>query len=297
MKTTKWGPEEKKHWLEQAVIEKNYQRDVLDRIFALSDSYRREQYGQLSYDSERYPIYALLSQDWVDGKPTALITAGVHGYEVGGIYAALEFLETTALEYADKFNLVVVPCVSPWGYETNNRWNPHAVDPNRSFCGDNKAEESSLLKHFVATIPGEIAVHIDLHETTDRDKTVFRPALAARDGVDIPIEEIPQGFYLVADEERPELPFQEAVIRSVEKVTRIAAKDVEGKILGKPAVSHGVIYYPMRELGLSGTLTNARFHTTTEVYPDGDWMTPEESVEGQLAAIRGGLDYVIKNPD
>ncbi|WP_421901794.1 M14 family metallopeptidase [Maridesulfovibrio sp.] len=296
MKITKWGPEEKKQWLEQAVIEKNYQRDVLDRIFALSNSYRREKYGQLSYDPERYPIYALLSQNWVDGKPTALITAGVHGYEVGGIYAALEFLETTALEYADKFNLVVVPCVSPWGYETNNRWNPHAVDPNRSFCVENKAEESTLLKQFAATIPGEIAVHIDLHETTDRDKTVFRPALAARDGVDIPIEEIPQGFYLVADEERPELPFQEAVIRSVEKVTRIADKDEEGKILGKPAVSHGVIYYPMRELGLSGTLTNARFHTTTEVYPDGDWMTAEESVEGQLAAIRGGLDYVIKNP-
>ncbi|WP_320175683.1 M14 family metallocarboxypeptidase [Maridesulfovibrio sp.] len=295
MNIIKWGPEEKKQWLEQAVFEKNYRQDVLDRIFALPDSYRVEQYGQLSYDPERYPLYALLSKDWVEGKRTALITAGVHGYEVGGIYAALKFLETTASEYADKFNLVVVPCVSPWGYETNNRWNPYTVDPNRSFCGENKAEESTLLKQFVATITGEIAVHIDLHETTDRDKTVFRPALAARDGGECVIEDIPQGFYLVADEDRPELPFQEAVVRSVEAVTPIADKDDEGNILGKPAIAHGVIYYPMRELGLSGTLTNARFHTTTEIYPDGDWMTPESSVEGQIAAIRGGMDYVIKN--
>ncbi|GKT37374.1 Succinylglutamate desuccinylase/aspartoacylase like protein, partial [Aduncisulcus paluster] len=198
--------------------------------------------------------------DWVEGKRTALITAGVHGYEVGGIYAALKFLETTASEYTDKFNLVVVPCVSPWGYETNNRWNPYTVDPNRSFCGENKAEESTFLKQFVATIPGEIAIHIDLHETTDRDKTVFRPALAARDGVESTSDGIPQGFYLVADEARPELPFQKAVGRSVEAVTPIADKDDEGNILGKPAIAHGVIYYPMRELGLSGTLTNARFH-------------------------------------
>jgi len=294
MSNEKWGAAEKSQWLTKASFEKNYQQDVLDKINALPDFWSRQKYGQLAYDPQRYPLYGLLSADWSAELPTALITAGVHGYETGGIYAAIEFLESGFKEYAGKFNLVVVPCVSPWGYETNNRWNPYTVDPNRSFVNE-EAEESALLKNFVASIAGKIAIHIDLHETTDRDKTVFRPALAARDGKDIPIEEIPQGFYLVGDEDRPELGFQKAMINAVEKITLIAPPDSEGEILGKPAVSHGVILYPMRELGLSGILTDAPFHSTTEIYPDGTWMTPQASVAGQLAAIRGGLDYVLSH--
>ncbi|WP_415718884.1 succinylglutamate desuccinylase/aspartoacylase family protein [Maridesulfovibrio sp.] len=292
MSTKKWGSEEKNRWLAQAVFEKDYRKDVLDRIFALPETLHVEKYGHLSYDPERYPLYGILSADWTAELPTALITAGVHGYETGGIYAALEFLENMAQDYAGKFNLAVVPCVSPWGYETNNRWNPYAVDPNRSFANE-EAEESAMLKRFVSTIQDEILIHIDLHETTDRDKTVFRPALAARDGLQETSEAIPQGFYLVADEERPELDFQMTIIKAVEAVTPIAPKDAEGKILGKPAMGHGVIYYPMRELGLSGMLTNAPYHTTTEIYPDGDWMTRQASIDGQLAVIKSGLDYVI----
>ncbi|NDV26040.1 M14 family metallocarboxypeptidase [Desulfovibrio sp. JC010] len=290
----KWGAKEKQAWLDRAVFEKNYKKEVLDRIFELPDFLQIKKYGELSYAPQRYPLYAVVPAKWTQGIPTALITAGVHGYETGGIYAALKFLESGIQDYSEKFNVVVVPCVSPWGFETNNRWNPYTVDPNRSFGANGKSEEAALLKQFVSTIAGEIPIHIDLHETTDRDKTVFRPALAARDGVEPAIEDIPQGFYLVGDEERPELEFQKAVVSSVEKVTPIAPPDEYGNILGKPAVAHGVICYPMRELGLSGIITEAPFHTTTEIYPDGAWMTPESSIEGQIAAIRGGLDFVLK---
>jgi hypothetical protein len=34
---------------------------------------------------------------------------------------------------AGRINLLVAPCVSPWAYERIQRWNAHAVDPNRSF--------------------------------------------------------------------------------------------------------------------------------------------------------------------
>lgn len=30
----------------------------------------------------------------------------------------------------------MAPCVSPRGYQTINRWNPPAIDPNRSFRDD-----------------------------------------------------------------------------------------------------------------------------------------------------------------
>ncbi len=64
-----------------------------------------------------------------------------------------------------------------------NRWNPNAIDPNRSFYKYSPAEESANLIKLVATL-GDVLMHIDLHETTDSDETEFRPALAARDGIE-----------------------------------------------------------------------------------------------------------------
>ena len=34
-------------------------------------------------------------------------------------------------QYGSSFNILVLPCISPWGYETINRWNAKAIDPNR----------------------------------------------------------------------------------------------------------------------------------------------------------------------
>ena len=66
----------------------------------------------------------------------ALVTGGVHGYETSGVLGALQFVEQHAADYAGRINLLVIPCVSPWGYERIHRWNAHAIDPNRSFRDD-----------------------------------------------------------------------------------------------------------------------------------------------------------------
>ena len=69
------------------------------------------------------------------------------------------------------------------GYETIQRWNANAVDPNRSFYAGSPAEESAALMKLVASLGVEQwLMHIDLHETTDTDESEFRPAKAARDG-------------------------------------------------------------------------------------------------------------------
>ena len=38
-------------------------------------------------------------------------------------------LQTVGAAYGAVFNLLVVPCVSPWGYETVQRWNAQVVRP------------------------------------------------------------------------------------------------------------------------------------------------------------------------
>lgn len=292
---TKWGDAEKKAWLAQTTVKRSYLDEVVTKLKELQQPFELIQYGALSYNEDKYPLYALKSTHWHSSKPTVLITGGVHGYETSGVHGAIEFIRTESTKYIEHFNIIVAPCVSPWGYETINRWNPNAIDPNRSFYDNSPAQESSALMGLVATLNTKILAHVDLHETTDTDNSEFRPALAARDGVEFIDDGIPDGFYTVGDAENPMDDFQKAIIDSVRKVTHIAPPDSEGKIIGAAVTQEGVINYPKKALGLCGGFTGATYVTTTEVYPDSPKASPQECNRAQVAAIVGALDYILKN--
>ncbi|MDO8255035.1 M14 family metallopeptidase [Shewanella algae] len=291
---TPWGDAEKSAWRATQNIKRSYHEQVLDKIYALKTAFECRRYGALSYDPERYPLLALQSKSPQADKPWVLVTGGIHGYETSGVQGALQFLEQEAERYQADFNLLVVPCVSPWGYEVINRWNPLAIDPNRSFFEPSPAEESAALMALVASHGAPFLAHIDLHETTDTDETEFRPALAARDGKIIAPGEIPDGFYVVDDEAMPQPEFQRAIIEAVAKVTHIAPADKDGNIIGSPVVDHGVIRYPLKQLGLCASVTNAPYTCTTEVYPDSPQASDEQCNAAQVAAVCGALDYLRK---
>jgi hypothetical protein len=220
----------------------------------------------------------------------------VHGYETSGVHGALEFARDHAAPYDGRVNLVVAPCVSPWAYEVIHRWNRNAVDPNRSFRADSPAPEAAALMRLVAPFRDRVLVHVDLHETTDTDESEFRPALAARDGVAHEPGEIPDGFYLVDDSERPNLAFQQAVLTAVAKVTHIAPADAKGEIIGSPVIAPGIIDYPLKRLGLCAGMTDAPYRTTTEVYPDSPRVTPEQCNAAQVAAVCAAIDFALASP-
>jgi hypothetical protein len=139
-----------------------------------------------------------------------------------------------------------------------------------------------------------VLLHIDLHETTDSDETEFRPAKAARDGVPFVPGDIPDGFYLCGDEKNPQLAFQSAVNLAVAEVTHIAPSDAKGEIIGTTAVAPGVILYDYKALGLCAGMTDARFTTTTEVYPDSPRATPEICNAAQVAAVRAAIAFALQ---
>jgi hypothetical protein len=255
------------------------------------------QYGHLDYGEDAYPLFAIKSREWRDELLVALVTGGVHGYETSGVHGALRFVDRHAADYAGRINLMIVPCVSPWAYERVHRWNMHAIDPNRSFREHSPAEESAALMRLIAPLRDRVLMHIDLHETTDTDESEFRPALAARDGEAHVPGEIPDGFYLVDDSENPQPGFQQAVIAAVAKVTHIAAADRNGEIIGSPVVTPGVIHYPFKRLGLCAGITNARYTTTTEVYPDSPRATAEQCNAAQVAAVRAAIDFALAHAD
>ena len=290
----KWGDDEKAAWLAEQTIKRSYADEVIAKLRPLKAQFDIEQYGALSKSPDTYPLFVLRSSNWDANKPTILITGGVHGYETSGVQGAIRFLETEAQTYATQFNFVAAACVSPWGYETINRWNPLALDPNRSFRADSPSEEAAALIKYLESLSIEFLAHFDLHETTDTDNTEFRPALAARDAVTHDNWDIPDGFYTVGDTGKPTLEFQTAIIKSVEKVTHIAPAAEDGRIIGEEIQYRGVINYAAKPLGLCMSVSNAQYVTTTEVYPDSPQADDEICILAQVAAITGGLEYLIQ---
>jgi hypothetical protein len=290
-----WTATERAAWLALQREQRRYDSDVLKRLDALCLHYEVIEYGRLPADPERYPLLALKSLDWNVNLPVVLVTGGVHGYETSGVHGALRVAEQHATSYAGRANLLIAPCVSPWAYETIQRWNVDAIDPNRSFVADSPAPESAALMKLVAPFRDQVLLHVDLHETTDTDESEFRPALAARDGKPFEPGIIPDGFYLVDDTERPQPAFQTAVIEAVAQVTHIAPADAQGCIIGSQVVAPGVIRYPLQQLGLCAGMTDAKFRTTTEVYPDSPRATPESCVLAQVTAVTAAIEYALSH--
>lgn len=293
---TPWGDAERAIWLARQRVQRSYAQDVLSQIDALREQFEVVQYGEVEYGSDPYPLFALKSPGWNATRPLVLVTGGVHGYETSGVHGALLFARQHAADYVSRVNLLIAPCVSPWAYERIHRWNAHAVDPNRAFRADSPAEEAAALMRLLAPWRERVLVHVDLHETTDTDESEFRPALAARDGKPFEPEGVPDGFYLVDDTEAPQPEFQQAIIAKVEQVTHIAPADAKGEIIGSTVVTPGVIRYPLRKLGLCAGMTDARFKTTTEVYPDSPRATPQQCNAAQVAAVCAAIDFVLAHP-
>lgn len=290
---TPWGDRERAQWLARQRKQRSYAADVVAAIDALRSRFDVIEYGRTDYGGESHPLLALRSLGWRDDRPVMLVTGGVHGYETSGVHGALQFLDQRAESWCDRANLLVAPCVSPWAYERIHRWNADAVDPNRSFRENSPAPESAALMRLVAPFRDRVLMHIDLHETTDSDETEFRPALAARDGKPFEPDGIPDGFYVVGDTPNPQLAFQQAVIDAVAKVTHIAPADANGQIIGSDVVAPGVILYPFKALGLCAGMTDARFTTTTEVYPDSPRATPEQCNTAQVEAVEAAIAFAL----
>ena len=289
---TPWGKEEKAEWLSRQKVQRSYKDEVLARLDLEGNEFEVIEYGSLSIDPRRYPLFAFKTPGWQSELPHVLITGGVHGYETSGVQGAIRFLMQKALHYSEWFNFLVAPCLSPWGYETINRWNPQAIDPNRSFYENSPCEESVALMKLLDETGVKFQAHLDLHETTDTDNSEFRPALAARDGKHQDVWQIPDGFYTVGDTEKPADAFQTAIIESVSKVTHIAP-DEDGKIIGEELQQWGVINYRASEWGLCMGVTGAPYVTTTEVYPDSPKVDGENCTQAQVAAVEGGLGYLL----
>jgi len=78
-------------------------------------------------------------------------------------------------------------------------------------------------------------------------------------------------------------------------VPHSAPPDARGETSGPPVGAKGVIDYQVRSLGLCTGITDARYTTITEVYPDSPKATPQQCNDAQVAAVVAAIDYALTN--
>jgi hypothetical protein len=78
-------------------------------------------------------------------------------------------------------------------------------------------------------------------------------------------------------------------------VTHIAAPDPNGQLIGSDVIAPGVIEYAVRELGLCTSISNARYTTITEVYPDSPRASPEQCIAAQVTAVSAAIEFALEH--
>lgn len=94
-----------------------------------------------------------------------LISAGIHGDEPAGVETIYSFLHRKEyLKYSEDWEITIVPCINPFGYEANTRTNHEGVDLNRKFKSPDPPREVVLVKKL---FDSHFDLTIELHEDVD----------------------------------------------------------------------------------------------------------------------------------
>ncbi|MFP4250029.1 MAG: M14 family zinc carboxypeptidase [Armatimonadota bacterium] len=117
--------------------------EFVDRMRALADGHDEVQLRDEGPADEGYRMYSLTIGD--EDRPAMFVYAAAHGSEWEPAYGLLALAERLmelpdeGLFDFDRYHLVMMPIVNPWGYDNRRRQNSNGVDLNRN--GDERWEE------------------------------------------------------------------------------------------------------------------------------------------------------------
>ena len=106
---------------------------VLNRInLALKDNYKLDTLGYIKNSNHIYPFNKLTLGK--NKTKRVLISAGIHGDEPAGVETVCAFLESGLYKpFLNLLEIIILPCINPYGYEFNTRENHAQIDLNRMF--------------------------------------------------------------------------------------------------------------------------------------------------------------------
>ena len=197
----------------------------------------------------------------------ALISAGIHGDEPGGIESIIKFLKNSNyLDYINEWEITLLPCINPYGYEFGTRTNHQGKDLNRLFKLKNPPEEVVFAQSILET---DFKLIIDLHEDNES-----------------------HGYYL----------YQTGLSKTYEKIgleilnslegimpinleTKIAGSQAHQGVIGKELEIFSMDWWPMALYGLSkGTQMCLTLETSS-------LFDMETRVHAHLTAIKTAFNH------
>lgn len=114
--------------------------------------------------------YGVMRVDLGGGAPRrVLLSAGIHGDELAGVEALCEWLEAQAyVKFLERWNITMLPCINPWGYEFGTRENSEGYDLNRGFGSSHPAQEVLFVQ---SVMQERFDLSLELH--VDEDSTGY----------------------------------------------------------------------------------------------------------------------------
>jgi len=213
--------------------------------------------------------YALIKIIFGQGNPKkALISAGIHGDEPAGVETICSFLEQKEfLKYADEWELTLLPCINPTGYELKIRENHEGQDLNRLFKAEASCPEVDFVKNILER-PYDL--DLELHEDVDTE-----------------------GYYLYQKDRTPEPgSLGREILDAVEKVMALnPAGEIEGMAAERGLISRlsdpdEMEWWPM---AIYAHFQGCRHCFTLETSPG---FSMETRVEAHLMALRTALKNI-----
>jgi len=119
-------------------------REIVRRLTnAATDGWRLKRVSTIS----GYPWF-VVEREVGRAAPTVLLSGGMHGEEPAGVEGVLCWLEGGD-GARSHVNWLVLPCINPYGWERNQRWNAQRRDINRQFRKRTDTPEAELIKRIV----------------------------------------------------------------------------------------------------------------------------------------------------
>lgn len=110
-----------------------------------------------------------------------LLSAGIHGDELAGVETLSEFLQTRAsAKFVQRWEITVLPCINPWGYEHDTRENCDTYDLNREFNSMHAPQEVLFVQ---SVLRERFDLSVELH--SDSDSTGYYLYETSQPGVEI----------------------------------------------------------------------------------------------------------------
>ena len=221
-----------------------------------------------TYHTNQTSNYPLIKIVLGKGNPQrVLISAGIHGDEPGSVESLLSFLQDKQyLPYINKWEITLLPCINPHGYEFGTRENHQGKDLNRLFKVDEPPIEVFFAQS-ILSIPFELT--IELHK--DNEST---------------------GYYLY--QKGIDAKDDESGVEILDAIKNIMPINLDDEIDGSSA-NHGVIgknidissmdWWPMALYGFSKGVERC---LTLETASQFDMAT---RVNAHLTAIKTALNY------